>query len=301
MTFNLLLAGGLDAAKLTAALATLASVPIDAVDVVDADSPERDWSAAVSCVFEPLAGDITWGLDINFTDAVESRPTEAQVSMYLADHLAVPVLYPAEPFPPSAYWLAAPGGLRTRARVYSSDDGDPPVLTIDAVEWPVPSLPRVAVAAQPEVIREHRMPTPITDESNKWLATGASSSTADENTLWLAQTRLAAWESLTVRIASGWPPDGWYPADYYREDLETRDELATVLGQLPPAVQHQVAAAVSKVDDAFRAGTHEIHDRTRLAKALGDDAATEPRGWWWRRLPEPEPWLGAPGQTPSEA
>lgn len=290
MMYNLLLAGGFDRAELAEALAELAAVPVDMVDVADADSAERNWDAAVSCVYEPTAGHVSWMLDINLTDAVQSPPTEARAAAHLADRLGAPVLYPAESNPPSAYWLAAPGGLVARARVYSSNDGDRPEITIDAVDVPVPSLPTVPVVAQPEVIREHRMPTPVADGLDAWLAANPPAQVADHD-VWFARTRLGAWESLTARMASGWPPDGWYPAEYYRQDLETRDELATAVEALPPAVAGRFGAALARVDDAFRASTREVGDPAQVAEALGGEMTESgSRGWWWRRLPEPEPW-----------
>jgi hypothetical protein len=296
VTYNLLLAGDLDRARLAAALAALASVPLDAVDVADVDAPERNWDVAVSCTCEPARGDVSWVLDLYLTVGVQARPTEEQAAAYLAEHLAVPVLFPAENLPPSAYWLAAPGGLRTRARVYSSEEVGLPVLTIDAVERPVPSLPKVPVAPQPEVIREHRVTTPVRDEFVTWLAMDPGAWATDEDSLWLARTRLGAWESLTVRMSLGWPPDGWYPLEYYREDLEVRDELAVAVERLPDEVASRLSVAVEQVDEAFRAGTREVDDPEELAEVLGDSGGRGvSRGWWWRRVPEPEPWGAAPG------
>jgi hypothetical protein len=277
MTYDLLLAGGLDVPRLAAALAALAAVPVEAVDVAPADVEERDWDAAVLCTYRPVHGDLSWSVDVYVTGS--APPSVAEAAKSLALSLETPVLYPAEEFPPSAYWMALPDGSRTRARVYENDREDGVALVIDAVAKPVRWLPAVRVEAQPEVIREHRVPTPVTGEFTAWLAAellipkrGDPVSSAID--------RLAGWEALTVRMVSGWPPDGWYPAGYYQQDLENRDDLAGDVDRLPAEVAGRFAEALARVDEAFRAATREAA------------APPEGRGWWWGRLPDPLPWPG---------
>lgn len=293
MIYTLFVIGELDWSRLAAALASLTSVPVDMVDVTDADdSDNRHWDAAVSCTYTRVAGDLTWLLDVYLTEAVPAQPTEPQAAAHLAEQLGTAVLYPAAVALPSAYWLTAPGGLRTRARLYSLDENNErTVYRIDAVEQPVPSLPAVPVALQPEVIREYRVPTPITGELCSWLTQWQATATTEvEEAVWYARTRLGAWENLTVRMASGWPPDGWYPAEFYQEDLEIRDELAIAVEQLPPAAKEQFTIALTRLDENFSASTSKDDD-AQLAAVIGVpkiDLAL--RSWWWRRLPEPAPW-----------
>jgi hypothetical protein len=277
MTYYLLLVGDLVVARLAAALAALASVAVEAVDVALVDTAERAWDAPVLCTYEAVHGDVSWSLDVYLSDAVSSAPDEAAAAAFLAVTLGLPVLYSAQPFPPSAYWLAAPDGLRTRARVYDDDQDDTTALVIDAVAAPVASLPGMRVAALPEVIRQHRVPTPVTDEFRAWLAAQMMIPSRGA-ALWSACDRLAAWETLAVRMASGWPPDGWYPAEYYRDDLPVRDELAADVDRVPPVVAGHFGEALARVDELFRAGTRE--EPTGPAR----------RGWWWGRVPEPIPW-----------
>ncbi|GAA3955087.1 hypothetical protein [Actinoplanes auranticolor] len=274
MTYDLLLAGDLDVTRLSAALAGLASVTADAVDVApaEAEAEDRDWDAAVLCTYRALQGDVPWSLDVYF--AVPEPPDVGEVSGSLAASLELPVLYPAEPYPPSAYWMALPDGTRTRARVYEQDGA---AVVIDAVGKPVPWLPGVRVEAQPEVIREHRMPTPVTDGFEARLA-AEMMIPAPEEELRAACGRLAAWEALTVRMKSGWPPDGWYPAEYFQQDLTDRDDLTTDVDRIPAAVRSRFTEALARVDDAFRAATRE------------QPAASDGRGWWWSRVPDPVPW-----------
>ena len=274
MTYNLMLCGELDTTRLTAALAGLIGVPINRVDVSPEDAEDRDWSAAVLCGYEPRSGDVRWSLDVYVTEAAQPAPDEGTAAAFLADRLGMPVLYPGTEVLPSSYWVAAPGGLRTRARV-DSDVADPALIRIDGVEQPVPALPWVPVMRLPEVIKEHRMATPVT---TAWAQSAVAEGITNEDPLWFARDRLGAWESLTVRMATGWPPDGWYPAEYYRDDLEVRDELADMTGK---GVDDAFRDALTRIDEAFRAGTRQADDPAALAATLGrpeDDLTT--RGWW---------------------
>ncbi len=288
MTYNLMLTGRLDPPRIAAALASLTSMPIDAVDVGDVhDRDSRNWDAPVNCTYERVNGDITCLLVIYFTDAVTVQPPESEVAAHLAEHLETAVLFPAAEIMPSAYWAAAPGGLLTRARLYNEEDLDMDPeegqhYAIDAVAEYVPALPSVRVALQPEVIPEHVMPTPISDE----LTASLAGMPDEDRTLWNAGDQLTAWENLIVRMTSGWPPDGWYPVEYYQEDLGYRDELATVAEKLPAVVAGRFAGALDRLDEGFRAATVEGD-----ATPSGADPAG--RGWWWRRLPDPVPWPGS--------
>jgi hypothetical protein len=273
--YDLLIAGDIAVARLRAALARINEVPVDAVDVAEVGVDDRNWQAAVLCTCEPRAGDVTWSLDIFVTDAAGVQRSAAEAAEELAYELRVPVLYDAGGVRPSAYWLAAPDGPRTRARVYDGpDDEDDGSLVIDAVERPVASLPNVRVALQPEVIKDHQVPHPIADAFDAILGVrGLIPETGDD--LWHATTRLKAWEALTARMSSGWPPDGWYPRNYYDQDLEVRDELSRAA--VPAEVAEPFQRALETIDAAFRAHTREV-------------AIESGRGWWWGRVPDPEPW-----------
>lgn len=268
MTYDLLLAGDLDVPRLTAALAAVAAVPAGAVDVAPADVEDRNWDATVLCTYRPVDGDIRWSLDIYL--AATASPSEAEAAESLAASLGLPVLYSTELNRPSAYWMALPDGSRTRARVYEDETS----LLIDAVAKPVAWLPTVRVEAQPEVIREYRMPTPITDGLRAWLAAELLPPDQVEPAL----DQLGGWEAMTVRMTTGWPPDGWYPAAYFEEDLQNRDDLADATGRVPPEATGHFAEALARVDAAYRTATQEVK------------AAPEGRSWWWGRLPDPVPW-----------
>ncbi|GAA2564179.1 hypothetical protein GCM10010435_40540 [Winogradskya consettensis] len=270
--YDLLIAGDLDVVRLRVALCRINEVPLDEVDVADEDAEDRNWQAIVLCTFAPRSGDIRWALDVYVTEAAPVRRSVAESAEELAVELRVPVLYDAGGVRPSAYWLAAPDGPRTRARVY--DGPEEGSLVIDAVERPVALLPRVRVAPQPEVIKDHPVPHPIADAFDAVLGDSALIPvTGDE--LWHATTRLKAWEALAVRMTTGWPPDGRYPRDFYDQDLEVRDQLTRTV--VPAVVAVPFERAVEAVDAVFR-------DHTTAA-------GPEPgRGWWWGRVPDPEPW-----------
>jgi hypothetical protein len=96
-------------------------------------------------------------------------------------------------------------------------------------------------------------------------------------------------------MLSGWPPDGWYPVGFYREDLETRDELEKAAQQLPNVISERFTDALAKVDDKFRSATLDADSEETAAATLGLSKIdlTLKRGWWWRRLPDPPPWSDA--------
>ncbi|MFE7115084.1 hypothetical protein ACFU99_06625, partial [Streptomyces sp. NPDC057654] len=65
----------------------------------------------------------------------------------IAARLARPVLYEAELFRPSAYWVVTPDGAHGRARLHGprAEGGGQPGYVLDAAEIPVPGLPNVPV------------------------------------------------------------------------------------------------------------------------------------------------------------
>lgn len=278
--YDLLIAGDLDFSRLPMSLAGMVGVSPALVDVAKRDVVERNWIAPVLCTFHHKHGDVAWVLEITVGDAAPRRPGEAEAAARLAEDLRVPVLYPAEEAVPSAYWLASPDGPPTRARVYDGPDGDGDgsELVIDAVERPVAALPQVRVELQPEVIKAHEMVTPVADDFAAWIGARLDRPPVVGDRYWLAQDTLGAWESLTVRMATGWPPDGWYPARYYYgEDLPARDDLADAASGLPAEVAGRFADALERVDEAFRRATREVE-------------RDPSRGWWWGREPDPVPW-----------
>jgi hypothetical protein len=149
MTYDLLLAGDFDRATLAAALADLAGVPVDAVDIAGRDAENRTWDSPVLCTYEPVGGDLSWLLDIYLGMGVAHEPDVPTIAQPIAARLGTPVLWAAQDFPPSAYWLITPDGTRTRARLYDEENGDVAGYRLDAVEKPVPQFPSVRVEPLP--------------------------------------------------------------------------------------------------------------------------------------------------------
>ncbi|MEV4640410.1 hypothetical protein AB0J80_24005 [Actinoplanes sp. NPDC049548] len=301
MSYGFLIYGRLDRDRLAAALADLLSLPVESVDVGAEDDDDRNWSAPVSCTVTPVTGELHWHLDIYLTQAVHTPPPEPVAAAWLANSLRTVVGYQAVPEPPSAYWLVGPDGVRTRARIYEEDADDFSTLRIDAVEKPLAALPGLPISAIPEVIRSYRMPTPVTDHVLARL-NAADTPTDDAAAMAIrsATNRLGAWEDMVTRLVGGWPPDGWYPAEYYREDLETRDKLASTITELPARARDEIGRAAAEVDRRFAEATRDDGGQA-LAAATGAGPAESPGRpgaadrWWWNRIPESLPWQNAPG------
>ncbi|MGW4380101.1 hypothetical protein [Kitasatospora sp. NPDC004531] len=281
MSYNILLAGPLRPEQLKPALAEEFAVPAATVDVVHSDeTAARDWDAQVICEFRPTSGDTSLLLDISLADGVPGRPAEPDLAISLARRLQQPVLYPDPSVDPSAYWVADPQGNTARARLYAPDeDGGDHV--VDAVDAPVTGLPGIPVKRFPEAIRAFRTETPVTEEFEAALPH------RDANEIRLLVADLWSWESLSARMAQGWPPYAWYPASLYEESLLLRDRLDAALRTAAPEA---APALLARLDAAYRRLTVD-DGGTALAAALGlPRSALAARGWWWHRRPADLPW-----------
>lgn len=274
MTGDLFTVGVLAPAELVAALAEAVGVSPTEVDVADADKDQetRRWDAPVLCAYTRLPGG-GLGLLLDVYVAEEKVPghplTEPELARRLAERSGTTVLYPAEPFPPSAYWAVTPDGLVTRARLLDPDeDGDP--YTVDAVEAPVPELPGAEVTVLPEILREESIHLPVTDAFNAAVPDSSAGSEADA-----ARVGLLIWERLARRLERDWAPSGRYRADLYEEDLAAREELEVLGPRLPEAYVRPFHTALEQVDALFRAHT-----------SPGEGSG----GWWRCRRPRRVPW-----------
>jgi hypothetical protein len=314
VNYGFLIFGELDRGRLTVALAEMLSLPVESVDVGDEGDDDRHWEAPVSCTVTPLAGDLHWHLDIYLSNTFLAPPPESVAAAWVSARLRTVVAYPAAPSPPSAYWLVGPDGRRTRARIYEEDSALAPVYRIDAVEHPLAVLPGLPVAALPEVIRSYRMPTAVTDRLREqwqpWLAAyeeaaaGPARPAAAAKAVRDTVTRLGAWEGMVTRLVEGWPPDSWYPAEYYWEDLATRDELAAVADSLPEPARDELRQALAEVDRRFAEATEDDGGQALAAETgpvpVGSsDPSEHGDRWWWSRIPHPVPWRDAPGRPDS--
>ncbi|SFE31823.1 hypothetical protein SAMN05421541_101140 [Actinoplanes philippinensis] len=260
------------------------SLPATAIDVGEDGEDERNWAAPISCTLTRLDGDFPLHLDIYFDDSV-AAPSEADAAAWMAARLNTVVAYKSVPLPPSAYWLVGPDGQRTRARLLDEDENGDLLSSgrrVAAVESVIPTLSGVPVRPLPEVIHEFHMRTPITDQLRTVPGSATESPIGD----------LSYWESMVVRLVSGWPPDGWYPPDYYREGLENRDALAAAEPELPEPARTAFMAALIEVDRLFAEAT--VDDG---GQALASLTGPVPDRWWWHRITDPAPWHRMPGAT----
>jgi hypothetical protein len=142
------------------------------------------------------------------------------------------------------------------------------------------------VAALSEVIREYRMPISLSAGLKAQMHPPPESGSP----LWYAEMSLAVWESMVARLVAGWLPDGWYPPEYYREDLESRDELANVEAVWPKELRADFSGVLEAIDRAFIAATEDDG-----GEALATATGPVPARWWWRRITRPLPWQAMPG------
>jgi hypothetical protein len=299
MTYNLFLVDSRDPDVMTEALAAVFRVPAAEVDVADADGDQEDrnWEALASCEYSHVFGNVSLSLDIYAQDAVGQQPSESDFSAALARQLGTPVLYPPLESAMSAHWLVTPDGLTTRARLNESDD-DELTFTVTAVEAFVDRLPDVPVMHLPEVVREQKIATPLTDsfaESLQSLEGGGNeangSTTADvAEVARIAKSYLGAWEKLSRRAENDWGPSGWYPVEFYREVLGYRDDIEGYLRQLPENVATLYKRYVDKVDSLYQELT--IDDEEHVVVDGHDEpaAGSVQKAWWWYRRPDPMPW-----------
>jgi hypothetical protein len=298
MTYNLLVTEPLSNRVVAEALAECFGVPVSDVDVADenTDQNTRHWDAMVLCGTETLRGDVRTSLDIYVGDSVRPQPSEPELAAALARVLGHSVLYPAEEFLQGVPGVAAADGTVTRARLL--DPGEDPDdetagYKVDAVEAPVADLPNAQVTRLPEIVREQRKPTPISDRFATSLDALGTGRTDDIGAQYrTAADRLGAWEQLVQTMADGWDPAGWYPADLYVQNLTTRDGLQAMQQQLQPQEAELLEAAVDLVDRRFIQLT--VPDPAwylKLSKEPGLDVPdTDDTGWWWDRRPDPLPW-----------
>ncbi|WP_328670016.1 hypothetical protein OG905_15370 [Streptomyces sp. NBC_00322] len=274
MTGDLFTVGLLEPDVLVAVLAGAVGVAPAEVDVADADAdPEaRSWDAPVLCAYTRLpAGGLGLLLDVYVADGTDGTLDEAELARRFAARAGTTVLYPAEAFPPSAYWAVTADGLVTRARLYEPDENEDPYV-VDAVEAPVPDLPEVQVTLLPEILREERIDLPVTDAFNAAVPDSSAGSEADA-----ARIGLVTWERLVRRLERDWAPSGRYRPDLYEEDLAERDELEVLEPRLPEAYVQPLRTALGQLDALFRTYTVPMAD--------ADEAQ-----WWRGRRPRHVPW-----------
>ncbi|MGW1192522.1 hypothetical protein [Streptomyces sp. NPDC002559] len=203
----MLITGPLSNGAVAEAIARCLGIPVRDVDMADehTDQALRNWDAPVLCEKATVRGDLEVLLDVYTRDGVGPYSDEAGLAVDFARAARTVVLYSAEEALPSAYWLAADDGTVTRARLFVSDDEEP-TYTIDAVEAPVARLPHTPVTRLPEIVREQRTATPVSDRFTGLLQALDSNRAEEPGTPhWMARTRLATWEQLVRTMTDRWP------------------------------------------------------------------------------------------------
>jgi len=300
MTYNIFLIDGCDPGVMAEALAEIFQVPVKEVDVADADGDQEDryWDALVSCEYSHVHGNVSISLDIYAQDSVKQQPAEAQFSAALARRIGTPVLYPPQESPLSAHSLVTPEGVVTRARLDETEDEEPS-FTVVAVETFIENLPDVPVTHLPEVVREQKIATPLSDsftEAFKALADSGGGPECPAITAEVAEmarvarSYLGAWEKLARRTEGNWEPSGWFPLEFYRETLGYRDDIEGYLRQLPESVAVLYKRCLDKVDSLYKELTVEDKEHVVVDDRDESTAGLVQKAWWWYRRPEPMPW-----------
>ncbi|MFJ3974948.1 hypothetical protein [Streptomyces sp. NPDC090021] len=301
MTYSLLTVDPIGPEAMALALAGCFGVVVGDVAAADPDGdPDaRNWDAPVSCEHRPVFGDISCSLDTYADESVTDQPLESDFAVRFARAVGTTVLFPASEAPPSAYWVATPEGLLTRARLELSDD-EPPRYAVTAVEAPLAQLPQATVTRFAEIVREQRPATPLADAFGASVrrmresAPESQRAALDDSTgspVWSAGNSLVAWERVIVQMESGWAHSGWYPAGLYRERLEARDAFADLASRLPGDVAVLLGETLERLDGRFAAATEEGATGILFKELSGEAAPGQvPDSWWWHRRPEPAPW-----------
>lgn len=281
MIYNILLSGFVDTGKLKNALSGIFGLPATCVDVSkDDDFDSRNWNAQVSAEYSVGSGDVSCSLSVYSADGVVNQPTEEKLSLQLANSLSIVIFFPPNENIPNLWRVATPRGEVAYARIWEPEYYTD-AFRITDIEIPVPELPDASISKFPEVIKVLQLPTPIVD---------AHILGAGEGKLWKIRDLAVNWERLTVRMASGWPPSGWYPAYMYEEDLQDRDRAQRLAVEVSAEGHGPVLDMFDELDAAYRRMTVDDGGRA-LAEACGfpiDDLAG--RRWHWLRRPARTPW-----------
>ncbi|MFE6196509.1 hypothetical protein [Streptomyces sp. NPDC057838] len=267
-------------ASLRHALTGLLAVPPEAVDVADADGDQegRDWHAPVLCTWRRLPpGDLSLELDITVRDGTCAALTEKDLARGLAAATGGSVLHPSELDLPSAYWVAVPDGRSVRCRLEAVDLPDDTAYRVDAAEEAIPDLPGVRVEVLPEILDRQTVDTPVSDVFLAAFPPGTAGSTAGH-----VRHDLRVWERLVRRLETDWAPSGRYRQDLFRRDLEARDALERLVGEVGETYADALRRAVTRLDDVYTEHTDPARDGAGGAGAAGR--------WWWHRVPRRAPW-----------
>lgn len=258
-----------------------------------AEQTAWDWGALsdslVNCQYFGVPGDLAWALDIFAREEVPKQPTETELSLRIARELRTVTLF-SEGMGPSSVWrLFTADGEHLHARLADLEDDDESEGRIAEVEAFVPELPGAVVARFPDVIKGLRLPTPLADS--------CFPEKSEHRLLRRTRSDLRAWESLTARMAGGWPPSAWYPASMYRDDLDARDDLGREVAELSAVQRAMVGETLRRIDARYRELTVDDGGAALVRAGEADSEGMGRRPWYWCRRPDPLPWDDAPPES----
>lgn len=288
MMYNVLVSGEHVPGEMGGFLTRLFGVPQSRVSVRDeGDEGSWDWDhirqSLVTCDYRRMRGDLSWCLTLYAVDdEIPDQPSEKELSLRLSRELRTVTLFPEGMDIPSVFQLVTQDGRFMLARIEETDDADLYDDEVAEVSSPVAELPHAAVARFEDAVASLQLPSPITE---RYFPEGRGHRRLRE-----AHIDLVMWERLSVRMAEGWPPLGWYDASMYRETLESRDEVEALIAEFPQDDSADAMEALRRIDARYRELT--VDDAGAALVGTGQVSADEiaARPWYWRRRPAELPW-----------
>ncbi|WP_327586284.1 hypothetical protein OHA25_04085 [Nonomuraea sp. NBC_00507] len=99
---------------------------------------------------------------------------------------------------------------------------------------------------------------------------------------------LGLWENLIHDMEEGWPGKDYYLVYEYLNDLTVRDGLEEYCDALQGTVRTKLTSALDRLDERYRAVTHE-DGGAELAQYWRPLAEGVEIRWWWTRRPNDLP------------
>ncbi|MFB8768749.1 hypothetical protein VSQ78_13645 [Nocardiopsis alba] len=282
MHYDAILLSPVDMRKVQGALSRIFRVPETDVDIWPSGYfDERNWDARVTCDYEEKRGDVNLYLDIYTTaEAIDPRSSQ-EFSLLLAKILGSSVIQQVDEPLYGVAKITIPSGETGYVR-FDFPYEDEEIHVISGTEVPIPEFPKVGFSRFPEMIKNQPLPKVITDQYFPEEVPG------DLGKLYSLSS---AWEKLTVRMRTGWPPSGWYPASMYQDDLKARDEWEEICHRLTEETTAGPTKAMALIDRVFMESTVDDSGDSlvRAGEISAEDIASRP--WYWRRRPKGIPWI----------
>ncbi|MEU2945588.1 hypothetical protein ABZ617_06140 [Nocardiopsis alba] len=282
MNYDAMLPTSIAPGKLKSTLSKIFELPETDVDINHSDYfGERNWDAKVTCDYEEKVGDVKIYLDIYAVDDIDTLPSSQEFALRLANLLCSSVIQQVDEPLYGVAKITTPSGETGYVR-FDFPYEDEEIHVISGTEVPIPEFPKVGFSRFPEMIKSQNLPKIITDQYFPKEVPG------DLGKLYSLSS---AWEKLTVRMRTGWPPSGWYPASMYQDDLKARDEWEEICHRLAEETTAGPTKAMALIDRIFIESTVDDSGDSlvRAGEISTEDLASRP--WYWRRRPKDAPWV----------